>query len=755
MAIVFGNNASSKIAASLTGEVTDTTITLPNGIGATFPALSPGDFFYVTLADVSVGLEVDWEICKVTAVSNDQLTVERGQDNTVVRSWPIDTPIELRLTAAGAAFFMQGGPQGDKGDAFVYADFTPAEILSITGPESTVAGPTGADSVVPGPQGDAFVYADFTSSQLLGLKGDQGDTGTNLILSGSVAVYADLPTGVTAGSVYVVLSPNSGWLSDGSNGWTDIGPIQGPAGASGLASNGTVANNTLRWTGTAWAETDKLQIDSAGVVKVTNSAGDVLFPTAAGTLALTNDAAIVANTAKVGITPAQAAEIAANTAKTSSDLLPLDNTWAGNNTFTAGLESTGAGTNSFRAGTSAGSDNQGANSIAIGELAGETDQGANGIIINSTGAVLDDPIADHIHIASSTGSIDYTTANGWIATEGSSTFSLKLEANLPLLVYDGPGVPTTIGIQIGSTAGTVAAGDDGRFDTVDISALPAATALTGVELLSGLQDLDAVSMTTGQLNGSPVTTKRGFGLNALRGYSDFTKTIYPYSAGSNNQSWGQEPYYVKLAGTSSQVEQGASQGASNLFNSSARLRANGTNGLATIRSMQSGLVLLNPLIYGVPGFALDTQFTVAIPADLATSSQNYKIRIGFTSLLPAWELNPTDGMYFQYEGVTNPNWQAVVTNSSVNAAVDTGVQVTPVTVQTFRVFWNSVLNQTEFYIDGVQVVVMPDGSLTQSRAYVAIYVMEVSVFKTNGSSEREAYVFHHKYSIEKPPLEHY
>ena len=428
MAIVFANNVSAKIAASLTGEITDTTITLPNGIGATFPALSPGDFFYVTLADISVGLEVDWEICKVTGVSNDQLTVVRGQDNTVARSWPIDTPIELRLTAAGAALFMQGGPEGDKGDtgdtgdSFVYADFTPAQLESLTGSASTVPGPIGEDGA-PGPQGDAFVYADFTSGQLLGLKGDQGNSGTNLVLNGSVAVYGDLPTAAIAGAVYVVLSPNSGWVSDGANGWNDIGPIQGPAGedgtdgtdgtdgvdgedgASGIASGGTAENNTLRWTGTAWEETSNLQIDSTGVVKVTNTDGDVLFPTTAGTLALTDDAAIVANTADIAALETanviQNALIATNTAKTTTDLLPLDNTWVGNNTFTGGLESTGAGTDSFRA----------------GKLAGDTNQGDNGIIISSTGAILDDDTAGHVHIASSTGSIDFTTLGGWTATD--------------------------------------------------------------------------------------------------------------------------------------------------------------------------------------------------------------------------------------------------------------------------------------------------------------------------------------------------
>ena len=167
--------------------------------------------------------------------------------------------------------------------------------------------------------------------------------------------------------------------------------------------------------------------------------------------------AITANTAKTGITPAQASAITANTAKvTYTDLLPLDNTWAGNNTFTAGLESTGAGANSFRAGTSAGATTQGVNSIAVGKnaatsgqgnnsvavgnragdvsqggtsvaigsLAGQTDQGANGIIINSSGAALDDTTAGHIHIASDEASLDYTNADGWSATDESGTFSL-------------------------------------------------------------------------------------------------------------------------------------------------------------------------------------------------------------------------------------------------------------------------------------------------------------------------------------------
>lgn len=57
------------------------------------------------------------------------------------------------------------------------------------------------------------------------------------------------------------------------------------------------------------------------------------------------------------------------------NLLPLDNTWTGLNTFTAGLLSTGAGANSFRAGTSAGNTTQGTNAVAVGTSAGNATQG--------------------------------------------------------------------------------------------------------------------------------------------------------------------------------------------------------------------------------------------------------------------------------------------------------------------------------------------------------------------------------------------
>jgi hypothetical protein len=54
----------------------------------------------------------------------------------------------------------EAGPKGEKGDPFVYDDFTPTQLEGLKGPK-----------------GDPFVYDDFTPAQLEGLKGPKGDKG--------------------------------------------------------------------------------------------------------------------------------------------------------------------------------------------------------------------------------------------------------------------------------------------------------------------------------------------------------------------------------------------------------------------------------------------------------------------------------------------------------------------------------------------------------------------------------------------------
>ena len=110
MGIKFTNNAVGALASSITSSAT--TIYVTAGQGAYFPALSAGDYFYVTLIDSSNNLE----IAKVTARSADTLTVVRAQESTAGRSYSAGDKIELRITAQGMAdVYGNGGVQSVAG----------------------------------------------------------------------------------------------------------------------------------------------------------------------------------------------------------------------------------------------------------------------------------------------------------------------------------------------------------------------------------------------------------------------------------------------------------------------------------------------------------------------------------------------------------------------------------------------------------------------------------------------------------------
>ena len=97
----FTNNASAPLAASI--NTTSASITVTAGSGALFPGLAAGEYFYATLVNSSN----DIEIVKVTARSGDTLTAVRGQEGTTALSWAAADKIELRITAADLANFVQ------------------------------------------------------------------------------------------------------------------------------------------------------------------------------------------------------------------------------------------------------------------------------------------------------------------------------------------------------------------------------------------------------------------------------------------------------------------------------------------------------------------------------------------------------------------------------------------------------------------------------------------------------------------------
>lgn len=101
MPVLFSNNASAPLAASITAA--STSITVTTGQGALFPAITAGSYFYATLTDSSNNLEV----VKVTARSGDTMTVTRAQEGTVARAYAAADKIELRVTAAGLGNLLQ------------------------------------------------------------------------------------------------------------------------------------------------------------------------------------------------------------------------------------------------------------------------------------------------------------------------------------------------------------------------------------------------------------------------------------------------------------------------------------------------------------------------------------------------------------------------------------------------------------------------------------------------------------------------
>lgn len=94
MAVLYTNNAASILSASITN--TAASFSVASGQGALFPAISGGDYFYVTLLDSAGNIE----IVKVTARSADTLTITRAQDGTSARAWSAGDKVELRITKA-------------------------------------------------------------------------------------------------------------------------------------------------------------------------------------------------------------------------------------------------------------------------------------------------------------------------------------------------------------------------------------------------------------------------------------------------------------------------------------------------------------------------------------------------------------------------------------------------------------------------------------------------------------------------------
>lgn len=205
----FSNNASSKLAGSLTNVATSLSVTATEG--AKFPALGAGEWFMATLIKLVGGLPV-YEIVRVTARATDTLTIVRAQESTTATTFSAGDLIDLRPTAGGLSNMAQ--QEGD--NSFIGAnDFTASAITvptAVGGDNSTKPASTAwtrGYAAAKGANSDITSLSGLTTALSIA----QGGTGQTTGPAACVALGAvQQGTGVGQGSNIVKL----GWGAVGS-----------------------------------------------------------------------------------------------------------------------------------------------------------------------------------------------------------------------------------------------------------------------------------------------------------------------------------------------------------------------------------------------------------------------------------------------------------------------------------------------------------------------------------------------------------
>lgn len=243
------NNAYALIPGAVSS--LDTSITLESGKGSLFPILGTGDYFYVTLVDVSG----NYEIVKATARTGDILTVDRAQQGTLAIPFPANSRIELRVTAAN---IVSGGAGGAVDAADV--TYTPLVLADWT------------DGIDPGQVDDAL---DELADRVQGLE--------TLRPESIIVVCSDEATALTTGTAKVTFRMPFAMTVD-----------QVKASLSTAQTSGSILTVDINEAGTSILST-KLTIDNNEKTSVTAATAAVISDSA-----LAADAEITIDIDQVG-----------------------------------------------------------------------------------------------------------------------------------------------------------------------------------------------------------------------------------------------------------------------------------------------------------------------------------------------------------------------------------------------------------------------------------------------------------------------
>lgn len=309
------------------------------------------------------------------------------------------------------------------------------------------------------------------------------------------------------------------------------------------------------------------------------------------------------------------------------------------------------------------------------------------------GALVDFPagqkvvflVDDYDSIQSMGTKFETSTAKIMTATERTN-----IAANVALLATRG----NTFTLDVGTVAGTVAAGDDPRFGSVDIDDIDPASPLDGTEKMVSLQGGLVKYVTPEQVITDHVSLAQGFDRRAVKIFSQLLHTTPAFSA-TNGELFGNEPFICHLA-NSGTVTQGGSAwflcfGVALLETST---NSAGRAGLtSTLRPTYPVTTADTSLYFGFYGGI------VAIP----TTAQACYIGLVTTPGAAA----PTDGLYFMASNAS-PNWRAISRRAGVETDTDTGVPIVAVStlsgaLTTMEVILDANEGNTKFYIDGLLV----------------------------------------------------
>lgn len=287
-------------------------------------------------------------------------------------------------------------------------------------------------------------------------------------------------------------------------------------------------------------------------------------------------------------------------------------------------------------------------------------------------------------------------------------------------------------LSVGTTAGTLMAGDDARAGSIDYDDMDAAAAFDGTELVALSQGGDAVAGTTQNLLGDPFLQKMGHAaVKSVRDHSDFSRIRDAFSS-TNGGTLDLEPYLVTQSGTGA----GVSQGAPSQFGRPAAVMTTGTdtNGYVSVQHLFGGFAF-------APGTSNFDHRMQVLPANLSVTGQVYYFVTGYMLLSGS---TITQGMYFAIFP-DEANYKCIVKDAAGETQTDSGVAVQTSTPVVLRVWYDPAALATKFYINGTLVQTILD----TTRAVDLFTVLRAGslLFKSSGTTARTVQLRRHSINV--------